>query len=388
MTSKLSPEAFRRTGGGTATAAAAMYLLVCMTMMCKYGLRLPLPVWGLLLPYALLLAVAIPLLTKSDGRRDIPAWALHLCTGTLVAAMTALQYHVDPMAITVDRWSAIDHPLHNLLNGEFPYLAQTHTGGYASPFPVWMLVHLPFLPSGNVGLSLIVAAVCFVYSVRMLGGCRGGIVAVILLGLSVNVWYEAAVRSDLITNFLLLCAFLNLLRARRITFGRSPLLLSACAGLWLSTRLTVAFPLFIVFLPYWQHLPAWKKAATPLIAAAVFALTFAPLLAWDMETLLYSEYSPFVLQSRQAHPADTLLMAALATALSLYSHRCRTTAAVNMACGAALLAVTLLTFVHNMSLDSSWDELFRPHYDITYFDCALPFLITSLATLKRTEAII
>ena len=76
--------------------------------------------------------------------------------------------HIDPYSIKVDRWSAIHNFLTCLLAGEYPYAAQTHLGGYGSPFPVWQLFHLPFYLLGNVGLSLIVAVIIFAYSVWLL----------------------------------------------------------------------------------------------------------------------------------------------------------------------------------------------------------------------------
>lgn len=362
--------------------AAALYVLVCCTLACKYAMRVT-PLWGYALAgYALATAAAATLLPRLLRRwvgRDAALW---VALAMLAAMLLAVQHCVDPLRVQVDRWSALAYPLRDLLQGRFPYLAQTHLDGYASPFPVWMVLHLPFYLLGDVGLSLVVSVVCFVCGVRMVVGTRAALVATALLALSANVWYEAAVRSDLITNFLLLSAFINVSQARGITLCRHPWLLSAAAGLWLSTRLTAAVPLYVALLPCWLRLSTGRRALTPLVAAGVAALTFLPLALWDAHALFGGAYSPLVLQTRQGHVADAAVMVVVATLLSLWSTR-GGTARTPLACGMALMAVTVITFGHNMAADASWGELFASRYDITYLDSALPFLVTALAVGTR-----
>lgn len=368
----------------TGALAALLFTAVCYTLACKYAMRATDSFGPLCITYAAALGAVYLLISggkasaPSDPRRARVLFWLSLAA--LAALQLAVQYHFDPMQNRVDRWSAIANPLTALFAGEFPYLAETHLGGNASPFPVWMAFHIPFWALGNVGLSEIFTTALFVYSVKARGGHTAGTKAALLLGLSANLWYETAVRSDLISNFLLLAAFVNMLSCKGVTFGGRPYLLSAAAGLWLSTRLSTAFPLFILFFPYWLKLPAKKKAATVAAVVAVFCLTFLPLAVWDSDSLFFAENNPFSLQSRQGHPSDTLLLAAAAVAFAL---SWRGDYGRLMLSSAVMLVLTPLTaYVHSMYAYGNWTEFFSSAYDITYFDAALPFCASLLATLN------
>lgn len=362
----------------TAPALGAfVFIIVSWALMCKYSMRATSHYGYVCTAYATLLAAAfLALRSKAWDAVAKHKAALWAALAVLALAMLAVQYHFDPGQNRVDRWSAIANPLSALFDGQFPYAAKTHLGGNASPFPVWMAFHIPFWALGNVGLSEVFAAVVFVLSVRLVGGTKAALKAAALMALCVNLWYETAVRSDLIANFLLLAAFVNLLIAKGPAFDRKPLLLSALAGLWLSTRVSTFFPMFVMFFPYWLKLGAKTKIAAIAVALAVFALTFAPLVAWDWNELFFAENNPFSLQSRQGRPEDyaVLLAAALCFALGWRGDTSRL-----LLFSAIILAlVPTVAYCHSMWLRGNWTEIFTS-YDITYLDAALPFCATLMA---------
>lgn len=365
-----------------AALSAVFYIAICYLLACKYTMRATDSFGYVCLTYITLLGGVILLLTGNSAQRLMrwPKATFWTLCAVLTVAMLAVQYHFDPMQNNVDRWSAIANPLTALFNGDFPYLAKTHLGGNSSPFPVWLVLHIPFWALGNVGLSEIVASLLFIYSVKMRGGYTAGIKAALLLALSVNIWYETAVRSDLISNFLLLAAFINLLIHRQITFSARPYLLSVCAALWLSTRLSTAFPLFLMFFPYWLKLDYKRKTMTLLVVIAVFCLTFLPLAVWDWQSLFFAENNPFSLQSRQGRPADTVILIAAAVLMAL---RWRGDSQRLMLYSAVMLVLTTaVAYIHNMWIYSNWTDFFSSAYDITYFNASLPFCITLLATAQ------
>ena len=364
----------------TATAAT-LFTAICCTLALKYIMRVTEHYGYICLAYAVVLALAyIAMSSNISDRLKYGKTVFWTALAILIVAMLAVQYSFDPMENRVDRWSAIANPLAALFNGEFPYLAETHLGGNASPFPVWMVFHIPFYALGNVGLSEIATAAIFVYSVKMVGGYRAGTLSVILLALSINLWYETAVRSDLISNFLLLCAFINILQAKRITFTSHPYVLSIAAGLWLSTRISTAFPLFILFLPHWLKLPTGKKAATILLAIGTFCLTFMPLVVWDANSLFFAENNPFSLQTRQGRPIDSIIMAVTAVVMAL---KWKEDNKLMMLFSAVILIlVPTIAYGHSMYIYGNWNDIFNSLYDITYLDAALPFLIMVMITGK------
>ena len=192
-----------------------------------------------------------------------------------LAGMLAMQLAIDPYSLQVDRWSALHFPIQNLLHGIYPYGATTHLGGNASPFPVWQVLHIPFYLLGNVGLSFFVAAGLFLWSSRkVLGPERAAAIGLLLVS-SVGVWYEAAVRSDLITNMLLVASFacLCLPRLSDEWAGRHGWQLAVAVGLLACTRVIVLLPLGLLFFPHLLKIGLRRAFLLTVLAVAVFVLT-------------------------------------------------------------------------------------------------------------------
>lgn len=363
--------------------AEVLFVGVCYLLACKYTMRATAHFGYIVVPYILLLCVVLWTLyahrewwTKHTGRKGV--WT---AVAGLALLSVAVNLHTDPMALAVDRWSALAHPIAALFDGKFPYTAQTHLGGYASPFPVWMVLHIPFWLLRDVGLSLPLCALAFVWSVWYLRGEKAAAIAAVLLLLCVNYWYEVAVWSDFIGNFLLLSAFVNLLLTKEQRhpgyIERHFLAIAAICGLWLSTRLSTAFVFEVVLLPYFIRLKRRTQVFSLLIASLVFAATFLPLLLWDSDEMLFAQYNPFVLQTRQGTPAVTIVLVLLSTCLALWGRR--TVERRLLAAGLIALLIPLITHVHNMYANGNWTDLYNSTYDITYYDAALPFLITLLS---------
>lgn len=363
-----------------------LYMGVCYTLMCKYTMRATGHFALVCIPYLLLLA-GIVLLFSNKKESIIPEklnshkhMLFYLSVAILAVAMIAVQYHFDPLQNKVDRWSAIAYPLDYLFSGKFPYSAPTHLGGNSSPFPMWIIFHIPFYMLGNVGLSEIFSTVLFLLSVKYSYGYKAGIKATALLFICINLWYEVSVRSDLISNFMLLTTFFNLLLSRGVTFRKSPLLLSAIAGIWLSTRLSTAFPLFIMFFPYYVRLEIKKQLATLLIAAAVFALTFLPLVIWNYNELFYSINSPFSLQFRQGSPFSIIcIMVCTITFSFLWKGKGDR---LLLFSALILILIPVFSYGYTMYTCNDWTDIFNSRYDITYLDAALPFCVTVISTHK------
>ena len=305
----------------------------------------------------------------------LPRWVVTGCVAALVGLL-AVQLAINPYQVQVDRWSAIHNFLSYLLQGQYPYAAQTHLGGYGSPFPVWQLFHLPFYAVGNVGLSLFVCLMVYLHSLYKWQGRRVMASAGLLLVLSPALWYEGAVRSDLMANFLLMAALIQYLIYYKVILDRHLVAIAVGCGLLLSTRLSVSVPLFIYFFGSYRQLKWSKKLCFPLLVMVVFGLAFLPFLLWS-DQLLSFEYNPFVLQTRQGHIMDALLlMVTLIVAGGIVKHADRR---YFITTGLVLVGAVALVFGHNMLLRDDFTTIFSSLYDITYFDMSLPFIITAMS---------
>ena len=364
----------------------ALFIIINVFFVAKYSTRIS-EIFALFATlsavvfYYVLLRLVIPYYIGNRGqearcKRFVFGGCMLVFAGWLV-----LQYVIDPYGIQVDRWSALHFPIQNLLSGDYPYSASTHLGGNASPFPVWQVLHIPFYLLGNVGLSFFVAVVLFLWSCHKVYGNDKTLVISMLICTSAAVWYEVAVRSDLITNLLLLATIINVVfpHLRQQWVEEKRWWIACAVGLLACTRMLVLIPIALLLLPYFIRMNWRKQISVTLLTFAVFALTFVPFAIWDWQGFFYSQNSPWALQTSQGNLADFILFVPLAIFLSM-NHKgeaCRyfrNTAVM-------LVVIVSVTFVHNMYLGANWN-LFSPAYDITYLSTALPFCM--LAVSRKT----
>lgn len=353
--------------------APGAYIGVNLLFLLKYGGRVGTE-WAIALcvVYLALLHIVYHKWIKSDS--NLPRWVLIGCI-TACLMLIGVQLAINPYSIQVDRWSAIHNFLSYLLQGKYPYAAHTHLGGYGSPFPVWQLLHLPFYALGNVGLSLFACIGLYIHSLYNWKGKHITERAGVLLLLSPAVWYESAVRSDLLANFLLVSALIQYLIYYKVELCRHFVAIAIGCALLLSTRLSVGIPLFIFFVGEYLRFNWQKKVGFPLLVLVVFGLTFLPFLLWSSDLFLF-EFNPFVLQTRQGTTLDILLVIAMLIVAAWAVERSKES--YFLVTGTVLIAMVALVFVHNMTVRGDFTELFSSVYDITYFDMSLPFIITAI----------
>ena len=297
-----------------------------------------------------------------------------------------LQLSIDPFTLNVDRWSAIHNFLSGMFCGHYPYGQQTHLGGYGSPFPVWQILHIPFYALGNVGMSIIIVTILFLWTLNRLYSPKVALVAGILLCISPAFWYEIAVRSDLITNMMLSALIAEWLVHKNVKLINNVIGLAILVGLTMSTRLIAVIPLCVLYGYEFLQL-SWKKQSLfLLIILGTFTLTMLPFALWQGSTLLFFEYNPFVLQTRQGSFLVLLIFAFGAIVTTIWMHgrmNYRTTIT-----GLLLTCLVAMAFVEKMWKENLWTELFSPTFDITYLSVALPFYILYLSlSLTKKQSI-
>ena len=362
----------------------ALFVLINVLFVDKYSTRVT--EWHAVVSavYALLMIGVIWIIPYLLKRLLHPKRWMWLGVGGLILAGIGIQYAIDPMGLQVDRWSAIHHFLDGMLEGIYPYGQQTHLGGYGSPFPVWQILHLPFYALGNVGLSIFVVLGIYIFTLWKIYGNQVGLVATILLLLSPAIWYEIAVRSDLITNIMLVAILVEWLMYYRVDIGKQTVALGILAGLLLSTRLVAVIPLAVVYGYAFLKL-GWKKQCLFLgVVASVFALTMLPFVFWQGSTLLFFEYNPFVLQTRQGSMLALGLFAVIAIGITLYQKE--NLGMRHIVTGGLLTCLVVIAFVEKMWIEHAWNALYTSMFDITYLSVALPFYIIAISQIKGTRA--
>lgn len=365
--------------------AVVLYIGISAILFCKYSMRFTTMYWCMTSAYILFLLLllhAVHILRKRNCRVLVSGITLAIMLVITSVAIIFVQYSFDPMQIMVDRWSAIHNVIGAMFCGEFPYSARTHLGGYASPFPIWMLFHIPFYLLNNVGLSIVVGIVLYILSLKEIAGVKAAVTALILFTFNVNFWYEVSVRSDMITNFLLLCTFVNIMWKNHVNYSTKPWFVAISCGLWLSTRISTMLPLLVFLFPEYIKQSTIKKIIILFVIIFVFMLTFLPLALWDFNTLVGAEYNPFILQTRQGTPIDSIIVISLVIIMACCWKNDYTQMLIYSAL--SLILLFFVATVHSMYSYGTWTELFNSMYDITYLDMSLPFIIAALSLERKT----
>lgn len=285
---------------------------------------------------------------------------------------------IDPYQLKVDRWSAIHNFIYNLFHGIYPYSAQTHLGGYGSPFPAWQFFHIPFYLLGNVGLSFFFSLGMFFMSIWKSFTSKQLSCIFVLMLLSPAIMYECLVRSDLITNFIIVASTINYLCLNNVDVRKHWKKTAFIVGIFLSTRLATAIPFFIYLFPYYRNFSRRQQIMFPLYIICTFMITFVPFMFWNGEMLFFFQYNPFILQTRQGSMTIVLLLIPIITYLALsWKNDFRQ---LMFHISLAMIVLVVATFTYNMYTTNTWCELFQSRYDITYLDMSLSFLLTWLST--------
>lgn len=364
----------------------ALFVAINALFLAKYSMRLS-PLWPVaVILYSLLLYSVIKFILPVLWHKSKTLTALVVKAGAVtgILLMLAAQLYIDPLSVNVDRWSALHYPISHLLDGRYPYSAPTHLGGRASPFPVWQLLHIPFYLCGNVGLSFFAALALFIFAIRRTYSAPAAWAALVLAAVSVTFYYEAAVRSDLLANMLLLASAILLVRPCLTQQWIERHYISVCiaVGLFASTRLITLLPVILLLFPYYLRLSPRRMILSPIIIIAVFAATFIPVILLDPHEFFFGQYPPWLLQTRQGSAVDFLIYIPLIIYFAMlaresFGRYCLLTALY-------LIIFVGVSFIHQMAASDNFD-LFGQLYDITYFSASLPFIIIGCITSRNTK---
>jgi len=363
-----------------------LFLIVNSLFVIKYTIRLGYNPIVFTCLYCLFVLLVWWLLSKKDHYpKIVESKFLYFSVLSLLFIGIILLYcFIDPLKLQIDRWSAIRNFIQNLFNGVYPYAARTHLGGYGSPFPVWQLFHIPFYLLGNVGFGMAfsIALLC-IFMVWYFDSYHQAVCYIILLSISPAFWYEVAVRSDLIYNFILCFIAIAAVYKKQLTIQHRTLGLGVLCGLFLSTRLSVLIPFSVFLFPDFLRSNLKQKILFVAITFITFLITFLPFLFWDFKALLFFEYSPVLLQTRQGVPLAIIILLAL---VLFFSMRWKNDFKLCSSYISIIFIVFIsITFLDRMINDSFENNLFSSYYDITYFNMSLPFILFAITNRDMSE---
>lgn len=327
--------------------------------------------------------LAFPLI-KNEKRAQKLSLAL---LGTMVGGIGFLLYKIDPMTIRVDRWSATTYFLEGLFDGIYPYGIHTHVSlsNFPSPFPLWQYLNIPFWLMGDVGIGLIAFLCLLTFTLRWFtASWRTTLLALVLLALSPCYWWEVYVRSDGLSNAILIFCVILWMEKCGISFRSHWIMTAIICGLAASTRLSAIIPLAIYVVYDYFKSERISIILSPLIALGVLVFFFLPYILWDTTTWVFFSRNPFMSQTSTGNVWILFIMVVIALGLAFLYNKNFEQYAENtgrFVFGFFLVAICYHHYVYNTEVSVFEDA----DFDISYLNLALPYFLYTLTTYKKQE---
>ena len=263
------------------------------------------------------------------------------------------------------------------LNGDYPYTAIDHLGGRTSNLPALLLLGIPFYLLGDVGYLqsftfLIFALLIFRLFKNM--SVRFGIL--LLLISSPCYLYEIYVKSDLISNFILVLLFVIFsFKKLNDKIPKYPILWGILGSMLFYTRLTAIIPLILTFFQNFFRWPVRHKALfiTSGLVSVILLSAAAFLRAPSME--IFMDKNPFILQNRQLPFILSVLFIVLPC---FFSFRVQHIRSLLNYCVLLLTLPVVAALVKYMIQFGIWPAIRDSRFDLSYLNIITPFLIIYL----------
>ncbi len=359
--------------------AFIIYGLINTLFVYKYLYRITSQSWIISLLYLIVVSLFAFLLTQKVKLR-ISLKAQNLIYISVIAILaillTFIMFQFDPQKVRVGRYPTLHDWITGLFNLEFPYRDHTTHSG----FPFLFVIALPFYFFGDLGLLQIFSFLIFAFLIYLRYREDGinRIRLILLLTTAPIFLYEIVVRSDLISNMVMVMLYLAIFelihqKASLLTLC----LLGFLGGLLLSTRGIIVL-IYIPFFGYFLKRPFRNLSLFFLSMFIGFSLSLLPFLIWDWK--LFFDFGPFSRQMTQI-PIPWMI---LSITCSLYSAiKVGAITEIYSVVSFILFGVVGIAFILSV-LNLGWKgAVLKDGFDISYFSFALPFLLVSLDLPKK-----
>lgn len=338
------------------------------------------PIWGGI-AYSIFAVVWIlfgyrllPRLTENKCKYIGISLLVCICAAIILSLIV-----IPPLSVRVDRWSATTYFLDALFQGEYPYAVHTHVSenNYSSPFPFWHYLNIPFWLSGDVGIGLIAFLVLTVVCIWSYSPSHKVVLMFLwLLVCSPAYWWEVAVRSDGLSNALLVLSVILLLERYSIRLDNHWGWVAVIAGCLAVTRLSAVIPVALyLFYPY---LKCNQKIQLlfPVVVLGVVLLFFIPYIFWDTDNWIFFRRNPFM---SQTSPGNMWILLIMVIAAILIAGRKKTFEQYLSSTGLFMFCFMLFTQFGVIYMSAEPITLFSPQCDISYFTLSLPYCLLYLS---------
>ncbi|WP_165570741.1 glycosyltransferase family 39 protein [Chryseobacterium luteum] len=314
--------------------------------------------------------------------KKINAKLVYLLTGVF-ALIYIVFCHVlkDPYQLNIDRWQTLNFSLEYWIHGKYIYDTYNFMGNLSSYLPGQLLLALPSYLLGNVGYLQVMAFLLFSYTIlREFKNNMIRFTAILMLGISLSYIYEAVCKSDFISSFMFVAAFILFWHNKfKDNYFQKPVMLGIGLGILFLTRSVAVIPLIIFLLKPFLAIDTGRKIKVSgafLLTIAVLMLTvFFP--AKNVDYII--QHNPLALQG-QSNKFVMLFFLVIAIFLSFYVKKISDVFYFS----AYIVFLAMLNFVLEKYLLFGlgfYDNLFPT----TYLAACLPFSIIAYCFSVRKE---
>lgn len=225
----------------------------------------------------------------------------------------------DPYKLNIDRWQTIEYVMDYWLDGKYIYDTKNFMGNFPSYLPGQLLMILPFYLLGNVGYIQVAAFLVFSFSImRNFKNNSLRFLVILLFGISLSYIYEVVCKSDLISSFIIVSAFiLYWHRKFKDDYFKYSFVLGLLLGVICLTRSVVIIPLILfLFKPFIiTSLNNKVKTISGFVISFSILISTVLLPAQNFDYIL--KYNPLALQG-QTNKYITLFFILLTFLLSFF----------------------------------------------------------------------
>lgn len=353
-----------------------IYLFINTLVIYKYATRQHFinPIF-LSIIYAIFLWLIFFINYKIKFKERTYKWLFYLISLLFFIFSIWLNIHVDKFALKVDRWSAMEAGIKALFHNEYPYSALDHLKGQTSNLPALIFLGIPFYLIGDVGylqsftfiIFLIIISIYFKsYKIRFS--------ALLLIIFSSTYCYDTYVKSDIISNFILLLTFVVLSEKYFKSESKKSIIINSLgSALLLMTRLVTVIPLTLALLKRFLNFKTKNKALFLLTFLLITIISFFIIFKNFGSLNNFMRYNPFYLQNSQLPFSLSLFCIFLSISYSFYV---KSFNGLIKACTLILLITVLLSLIaKTIEFKGLQNSILNSRFDISYFNFVSPFLI-------------
>ena len=289
-----------------------------------------------------------------------------------------LNYRVDGNSLNVDRWSAMETGIKAILNGQYPYNIPDHMGQESSNLPMLIVLGMPFyLLFGSVGYLQSFSFLLFVCLVfKIFDNYKQRMAVLALLFLSPSYLWEIYVKSDLFSNFIIICGFTCLVWIKFLKEkNMKPGFISFLAALILLTRLSSVLPLIILLFKRFFDFSVKEKLRFVLIFLLTISVIVYIFFHNAPEFSVFIKHNPFMIQGTKQ---PLILSFSYIVLAFLLSFKVKTFYETIFWAGTLLFICVFVPFLMFFAEYGYTDMITNSFFDLSFFNMCMPFVMITL----------